>query len=184
MKKRVLLDVDGVLADFLPPSLDFLRQEHGADHDPHTFPTWDLFETVDSRLRGAMETHWAQPGWCRSIPVMEGAQDGVRALREVAYVYFVTAQMIHAPYWMWERVQWLKEHFAAEDRHIVLTLAKYLIEGDVLVDDKPSNVCAWAAARPTKHGVLWTQPSNLGFDPVGNVVRLGSWQDVLRLVQG
>ena len=178
----MLVDVDGVLADFTTPSLDFLRREFKVDHDPATFPTWDLFETVDRRYLGAMETHWAQPGWCRAIPVFEGAQEAILALREVADVYFVTAQMLHAPYWMWERVQWLKEHFAAEDRHIVLTLAKYLIDGDVLVDDKASNVISWANAHPTKLGVLWTQPTNLTHVPKGNVVRCGSWDEVSRLV--
>lgn len=179
----MLVDVDGVLADFLAPSLDFLRREFKLDYDSSTFPTWDLFETVDCRYLMAMETHWRQPGWCRDIPVYEGAQDAVMALREVADVYFVTAQMLHAPYWMWERVQWLKEHFSAEDRHIVFTLAKYLVEGDVLIDDKPSNICSWAAAHPTKQGVLWTQPYNLDHVPSENVMRCGSWAEVHAFVR-
>jgi 5'(3')-deoxyribonucleotidase len=183
VKPRVLIDVDGVLANFLSPSLSFLDHEFGVKVDPHTFPTWDLFETIDRRYLVAVETHWAQPGWCRAIPVYEGAQDAVMALREVADVYFVTAQMLHAPYWMWERVQWLKEHFSAEDRHIVLTLAKYLIEGDVLIDDKPANVRSWAAAHPEKQGVLWTQSYNLNHTASENVVRCGSWREVNAIVE-
>lgn len=183
MRRRVLLDVDGVLADFLSPSLAFLDHEFGVKQDAQTFPSWDLFETIDRRYQEAMATHWAQPGWCRAIPVYGGAQEAVMALREVADVYFVTAQMLHAPYWMWERVQWLKEHFAADDRHIVLTLAKYLIVGDVFVDDKPANVNAWAAAHPEKQGVLWTQPYNTSHTPTGNVMRCGSWRDLRTVVE-
>jgi 5'(3')-deoxyribonucleotidase len=179
----VLLDVDGVLADFLTPSLDFVRREFGVTHSADTFPTWDLFETVDRRYQAAMEAHWAQPGWCRDIPPYEGAGAAVMSLREVADVYFVTAQMLHAPCWMWERVQWLKEHFAADDRHVVFTLAKYLVDGDVLVDDKPANVCSWADANPARRGVLWTQPYNVGHEPAGNVVRCGSWDEVRALLR-
>lgn len=66
--KRVLLDVDGVLADFHAPTLSFLEQEFGAKHDLLSFPTWDIFQTVDRALMPAVEERWATQGWCEAIP--------------------------------------------------------------------------------------------------------------------
>ena len=124
--KQALVDVDGVLADFHKHTLDFLDHRFGIQHDVANFPTWDLFATVDRKYQAETEAHWASPGWCATIPVYPGAVEGVAMLREVAEVYFVTAQMTHSPHWMWERVQWLKQNFGADDRHVVFTLSKHL----------------------------------------------------------
>lgn len=177
-----LLDVDGVLADFHRPTLDFVEREFGVRHSLSDFPTWDIIETVGRQHQPAIEAHWMTPGWCRDIPTYEGAVDGVGTLREVADVYFVTAQMTHSPYWMWERVQWLKEHFGADDKHVVFTLSKHLVRGDVLVDDKASNIAPWVAAHPDKQGVLWSQPFNRLETIPPRTLRCNVWGDVFRLL--
>ena len=183
MRKTVLVDVDGVLGDFHVHTLRGLPALgiHGVTWDQIT-RAWDIIGSVGHEHREAIESHWGTRGWCKDIPVYEGAKDGVRALREVADVYFVTAQMTHAPYWMWERVQWLKEHFDADDRHVVFTLSKHLVLGDVLVDDKLSNVTSWTKAHPAKQGVLWSQPFNRLDVLPPTVVRCRNWDEVLRLI--
>lgn len=182
--RHVLLDVDGVLADFHKPTLEFLERRFGLRYDLSSFPTWDIFATVGREYQPETERHWAEEGWCAAIPLYEGAVEGVRLLRDSgAEVFFVTAQMTHAPFWMWERVQWLKRHFDADDRHVVFTLSKHLVVGDVLVDDKPSNVASWTAAHPTRHAVLWDQPTNAGVETPPGAVRCGSWADVARMMQ-
>lgn len=180
--KRVLVDVDGVLADFHRHTLDFVLAQFGRYFDPDVFPTWDMFETIGRDIQPEVEAHWAQPGWCNTIPVCAGAPEGIEALRGVAEVYFVTAQMTHSPYWMWERVQWLKRHFGADDRHVVFTLSKHLVVGDVLVDDKPANVIGWAAAHPQGLPVLWNHPANAFHTHLEREIRCGNWQELLGLV--
>lgn len=176
---RALVDVDGVLADFHAHTFDFVETELGAvSPDAHT--SWDIIPALGRQYENAVLERWASEGWCRTIPVLEGAREGIAALREVADVYFVTAQMVHSPFWMWERMQWLKEHFAARDGHVVFTLSKYLVAGDVMVDDKPSNVDLWAKHHPTKKAILWDQPWNQ--DALG-MRRARSWDDLLRKIR-
>lgn len=185
MRKTALIDVDGVVADFSLHTFNALPAIGitGVSWETIT-QQWDIMHTLGKQHQEAVEGHWAAKGWCSSLPVYEGSQEGVRALREVADVYFVTAQMTYAPHWMWERVQWLKEHFGANEEHIVFTLSKHLVVGDVLVDDKPSNVASWCKAHPTKQGVLWDQPFNRSAEVPTGAQRIGSWEKVLHLVSG
>lgn len=183
MRKTLLLDCDGVTADFALHTFNALP---GLGVPPVTWEhftrAWDIIEAVGTQHQEAIEAYWAAQGWCESIPLYAGAQEGVAALQEVADVYFVTTQMTHAPYWMWERMQWLKKHFAVDDRHVVFTLSKHLVLGDMLIDDKPSNVASWCKSHPTKQGVLWDQPFNRSAEvPVG-ATRIGSWERVLSLL--
>ncbi len=51
--------------------------------------------------------------------------------------------------------------------------------GDVLVDDKPSNVMAWEAQHPDGIGVVWAQPYNVDYPGL----RVAGWEALIRLVR-
>lgn len=182
MKKRVLVDIDGVVANFHGSTLSFVSNTLGVEHDLQTFRGWDIIQSVGIQHRTAIEAEWTRKGWCLELPPYEGAIEGVELLRSVADVYFVTAQMPDAPYWMYERIQWLKEHLKADERHIVITMAKHLVVGDVLVDDKPENINGWVQAHPGKKGVLWEQPYNAYALIQTEAVRSSSWEEVYQLL--
>ena len=178
---RVLLDVDGVLADFLSPSLEILSRLSGQLWVPSDFPTWDLFDTVSREFERPFFDDVNKLGWCQALPVYEDAIEGVSRLREHADIYIVTSPMNHVPTWTHEREQWLKEHFSIEPKKVVHTSAKYICRGDVLVDDRPSNIEAWEAEHPDGVGLLWNQPYNQGVR-VG--VRVRTWAQVRLIVEG
>ena len=180
-RPRVLLDVDGVLADFLTPSLTILTRLSGREWVPSDFPTWDLFDTVPRKFEQPFYDAVNTPGWCRDIPVHEDSVEGVARLREHADIYIVTSPMNHVPTWTHEREQWLKAHFGIEPKKVVHTSAKYICRGDVLVDDRPSNIEAWEAEHPDGVGLLWDQPYNRD-DDAG--VRVRTWAQVRLIVAG
>jgi len=161
-RPRLLLDVDGVLADFLAPSLSILARLSGRTYVYDDFKTWDIFDTVPREFEKPFFDAVNQPGWCRSLPVYEGAVAGVRPLIEVTDLYVVTSPMNHVPTWMFEREGWLQEHFGVHHKRVVHTSAKFLCLGDVLVDDRPANIEAWEAEHPGGLGLLWDQPYNRG----------------------
>jgi 5'(3')-deoxyribonucleotidase len=186
IKPFVLLDVDGVLADFVTAVFAVVEKIHGQPHGRtvNDIRTWEMFESVPE-LAGYREDAYARmrlPGACYEIPIMGGAIEGVRRLREIADVHIVTSPFPQSRTWMGERNEWLCRHFDFKEKDITHTHQKELVMGDMLVDDKPSTIEAWEKEQQRKRGpgrgfgFLWHQPHNA---LVSGLRRLMSWDDLL-----
>lgn len=181
-RPRVLLDVDGVLADYVAAILPAVKAATGRQHTHADVDQWDFTRALGL---SPSETEYVytvthEEGFCADIPVLHGAVEGVRALRVHADVYFTTAPT-HAPYWYFERTEWLIRHFDASVEHVLHAKHKELVTGDVFVDDKIEHVWDWCRHHPSGRGVLWEQPYNRSID-VGHLVRTSSWNRVLEIV--
>lgn len=177
-KPRVLLDVDGVLADFLTPSLKVIESVTGEPVPPEYLTEWDFMRHYDKETSKKFYDIFKSEGWCFNLEVYPGAVEAVKELRGYADVYFVTSPM-HGRHWAFERTEWLDKHFGARRDHVVHTNAKYLCVGDVLVDDKPSHIIEWELSHPKGTGLLWNQPYNK-YD-VPRMLRAHDWFTVLNV---
>lgn len=187
MKPIVLLDVDGVLADFLGGCLRVLRR-FGVDADARHVTTWRIEDALGlaAEQRHELMQAWARPGFCTRLEPYPGAVEGVHELRELARVYPVTAPMWSCPTWEHERREWLVEHFGFDRADVINTHAKHRVDGDVLVEDRADTLAAWRVARIEEraqwaHGVLWGRPYNERSDWAG--IRTNSWSAVVRLAE-
>lgn len=189
MKRRILLDVDGVLADLLTPCLAIASEIVGRELTAADLPDWH-FESIlpDKRAVAELWTRIGAYGVCRTLAPYPGAVEGVRALAEVAHVYAVTAPLSANPQWTSEREAWLAQHFAIPRNMVVHTAAKYLIGGAILVDDKPAHVEEWAREHERGTPVLWEHPytarHTFPHDVRYRVVRTRDWEALLRLAKG
>lgn len=193
----LLLDVDGVLADFLTPCLRAaaevgpLRSVAYPEWDgrTETFPTWGVFDVIDDpEQHEAFLAEWDRIGFALDLEPYPEAQEGVALVRQFANLACVTA----APRpretrpklwnWHWERLQWLEDHFNIPLQDVVFASRKDLVLGDVLVDDRASNVRAWAAAHPEGQAILWDQSYNQHEEVPEGVVRTLDWNEVLSAV--
>jgi 5'(3')-deoxyribonucleotidase len=171
----VLLDVDGVLADFVGGCL---RGDVGAED----IRAWDVLESLPAEYRDEVFESWHREGWCRGLGLYPGAREAVMGLRDVARVLFVTSPMSGAPHWMWERDRWLREHLNATSDEIVFATAKHHVCGDVFVDDRVANVLDWHRHHPLGLAVLWRQPYNEDADLPSAILHTDDWSDVMREV--
>lgn len=179
--RRLVLDVDGVLADFVGHTLTLLgpiAPQGGRD----AFTTWDFVTTLEPHVADHCIRGWHQQGWCRSIPTIPGAVEAVQRIRQAGVeVVFATTPMRNAPHWVEERIAWLTHHFAADVDHIAFVHNKALIPGTVMVDDKPENVETWARTYPSASTFLWSAPYNAAH-PMGalNASRIDGWDRVFQ----
>lgn len=157
-KPTVLLDVDGILADFITPALALVKRLTGATYEHDDISTWEIFDSMpeaESVKDMIYKQFMTQRGYCRSIPVYPCAKEGVRELQKVADVVVVTSPFWGSPTWMHERQEWLQEHFGIDKDDVIHARRKHRIMGDVFVDDKASHVVDWAIAHPDKRAILW-----------------------------
>jgi 5'(3')-deoxyribonucleotidase len=193
--KTVLLDCDGVLADFTGSVLKALNERNGTDFTPEDVTDWDMAHCLGVPNRVIYDIA-SEAGFCLNLKPLPGAEDALDELNKIADVYCVTSPIHTSPYWMFERTQWLYT-YGIVPSHVIQGSAKHLLVGDVFIDDKPRSVQSWVYARNKRldrtdgdGAFLWAQPYN---SPAGceyedskeNTIywrRTGSWQDIIDYV--
>jgi 5'(3')-deoxyribonucleotidase len=191
---RVLLDCDGPLGDFTGAYLAALYIESGENHEVKEVDRWaihqcgffqaaaDRMKITRTELKKRVDHHVSKPGFCYAINPQPDAKAAVLELHTLADVWAVTSPWDSSQTWMHERHRWLQEHFAIARDQIIQVGKKHPIHGDVFVDDKPSNVVAWAAAWPLSTAVLFDMHHNQREPGDPSVLRAG-WDDILNIVR-
>lgn len=180
--KRVLLDVDGVLCDFIDGVLDLVHETTGRRHTREHVTAFDFAASLKlSRDEAALvkKAISYRANWWSSLPVLDGAQLGVERLREVAEVFIVTSPWNSCPTWLHEREAWLKRHFQIPHSHVLVGSAKHIVAGHMLVDDKTETLRDWSRAHGHLGGigVQWQTPHNRADEWAG--LSTQSWDELL-----
>lgn len=169
---RILMDVDGVVADFTGHLLGCLSLRDKSVPSVEDIDTWDLKPHFTENQWKAVKQMLCDFCFWFSLPVIEGAQDGIERLKSEHEVVWVTSSYDSCPSWLHIRKQWLKKNFGAKSDEIVITSNKSLVAGDILVDDKPENIKRWQ-----QHGVcyIFDAPYNRN---IGGY-RVADWPDLV-----
>lgn len=158
---RLLLDMDGPLADFdvhgwqLCGDLGHTFDVAGPHEQTARYFTEHM--PVSAHRRQARRLIEAA-GWFRSLPVTPGAKDGVALLLDAGVdIWVVTKPLEDNPTCRDDKGAWLREHFPMLERRLILAPDKSLIHGDVLLDDAPK--LEWLSTS-TWRAVIFACPFN------------------------
>lgn len=179
-KPTLLLDCDGVLADFTAG----LFKEMAPDKNPEDLTSYFLGEYFSpaemDRIHALLETRefWA------SLPPVKGALEGVAKLREKFEIFVVSSPWISCDGWETVRREWLLANFGISHNRLISCVSKDLVDGDVFVDDKIDTVRAWAQARDRGLAILFMRPYNrdasLATDyPFRTLFRAADWDHLV-----
>lgn len=187
---RILLDCDGILADFVGGVLLAVRELTGRQLSPEDFPTWDVFDHLEvllpdrSGLKKAVMNAVDEPGFCANLPAYPGVVDALRQLLELQAAkkleFFVVTSPWHSPTWVYERDNWLMRR-GVQKKNILHATTKHIIVGDMFVDDKAAHVRDWGEHHSPGGAFLWTTPHNL---TEKNIRRLSGWEDFFAVLEG
>jgi 5'(3')-deoxyribonucleotidase len=164
--ESVLLDCDGVLADFGTSLLEAVGLEGitAADIDE-----WDIFSIIE-REAGIQARHKAfgvleDPHFWAGMRLMPGAQELVQMLKAFQCdIHVVTSPWVACAGWDKARREWLCAAFSLRHDRLIITEAKSKVVGDVFIDDKIEHVRAWEEAHPYSIAVLMDAPYNRNED--------------------
>lgn len=156
-KPVILLDIDGVIIDFVGPICRYFGCQ-----EPRY---WDLRDLgLD---KGEIDSLVCRRDFCTELDPYHAALDFLIDLREIGRVVAVTSPYDRSRYWASERYHVLRSlGFAKQD--IIIGKDKSLIWGDVLIDDCPENVSSFVGSNPERSGLLLDRPWNRipdGADP-------------------
>ena len=181
-KPEVILDVDGVQADFVKKYLETIAQVTGKQFRPEDIDQWDIAVALGLSAAEIAEVDRLvmTPEWCRSLEMCEGAQEYVPQLRAVADVHVVTSPF-RGRFWPGERSEWLIDLLGFDHHDITHSHRKHRIDADFIVDDKAKTCVLWKQHHPHGTAVLWHTYFNRN-DHDSGFVRVEGWQQLIALV--
>ncbi|GAB5399414.1 MAG: 5'-3'-deoxyribonucleotidase [Aureisphaera sp.] len=170
MAKRLLIDMDGVLADIYQQAINFEYQESGRLIKLEDVQGKDEIVAFPNAKR-----HVREKGFFRTAPLIKDAKDVVKALHNSYEVFIVSAAM-EFPNSLEEKYYWLQEHFPFISwRNIILCGSKVPVTGHILIDDHYKNLDPFK-----ERSLLFTQPHNIG-DDQGHE-RVHDWKEIAELL--
>jgi len=180
-KKRILVDCDGILADFNLSCIKLINDKLGTNHKLHSLTDWDIFKVLNIKEHEhILDDAINNEKFCLNLSVFPGAVEALQKLeKDCGNVYIVTAPH-RAQAWVHQRSEWLYQHFGITRDRVVYTHSKHVITGDVLIDDSAKNLKYWMEHHPTKLGIIWDRTYNQRYhhNPNYPPTRVRSWDEV------
>lgn len=175
---RLLIDLDGVCADFYGFLLKVYNKDFRDDLKFEDLYTWALEPCFKKATRSQIRSYMSVPGFWHQLRPLPGAVEGLKRLQDAGHdVVIVSATPRDATLAGKEKLEWVHEHLPfIPHKNIILAARKELIMGDVLFDDGPHN----AKARPDSTCVM-DAPYNQG---VEGKWRVRTWTEFEKLVEG
>ncbi len=189
---KIAIDIDDVLADFLPTLLQFYNKQHKVNYEKKHFKSYHLWETWGGTREEAIDIvfEFYDATEFTHIPVITGAQNAVNKLKQNHELVIITAR----PEAIREKTEsWINTHFPETFSavHIANRFSKSgpqttkaeLCEKhaiDLLIDD--SLDYALESITPHRRILLFDNPWNQHDKlPVG-IKRVYSWKEIEKLI--
>lgn len=178
---KIAIDVDGVLADQLAPTLTSINDVFGVTVQPEEITTWDEdIPGTPTDIKTEIEAALEDPQFVREMPVIEGAVEAVSKLERDSHYIIIATNRPEAIIDATE--DWLIGHGIPFDEiHSTEEKSKADIAADVLIDDYYRNLERFT--HDGRSGILYQRPYNLeylsGLNEHTPICSADGWEAVL-----
>lgn len=173
--KRILVDVDAVVADLMPVWLSLYNKDFNDKLEPKDIFKWSIHEIVKPECGTDIFGYLELPNLYDEVKPIDGAISGVHWLRQHAYdVRFVTSGVFES------KIRWLGRHGLLLGENylyspdVVVTHDKSVINADIMIDDNIKNCQNFKGKS-----ILFAQPWN---DENSHFFRADNWADVIQYI--
>ena len=169
-KKRILIDMDHVMADITGQYIKWYQQATGVEmtRDDLLGKPEDLAFPQPGLIRNFLYS----PGFFACAPVIPGSQSVIRELNQVYDIFIVSAAM-EFPQSLAEKYAWLLKHFPfIHWQQIIFCGSKKPVSGDFMIDDHIKNLTHFKGEK-----LLFTATHNINMHDTG-YRRVNDWDEV------
>ena len=176
---RILVDMDGVLADWEAKFLSTWRERHPEKHyvPIEERSSFYVTENYPREWREIVRSIYVAPGFYRTLEPIEGGVEAIREMLELGHEVFVcTSPLSDYRNCVLEKYEWV-EQFLGDDwiPRLILTKDKTLVKGDILIDDNPR---PRGAETPDWEHVIYDQPYNRSITHLRRIT-WANWREVI-----
>jgi 5'-nucleotidase len=171
---RLLIDMDGVVANFLEHFCYLFNRRYLRNVQPDSITTFDLSKSIEGATREECNTIFKSPGFFDNLLPVDGAIEALNSLEDKGHeIVFVTSCYTGHE----DKLNWLNRHLDFVPT-VVFCNNKYLVKGDILLDDSIDNLEQWANEWVHNHAVCFDAPYNQAWN--GKTVK--NWNEFQELV--
>jgi len=169
--QRVLVDMDGVLADIYAQMSDYELKESGIK-----LTEQDLRGRLEESAFPSFQKIVRSKGFFRTAPVMKESIEGLDYLNR-KYEVLIVSSATEFPGSLSEKYDWLQENFPFISwQQMIFCGSKKSICGDIMIDDHIKNLRFFEGKK-----VLFTQPQNI-FIHDTSIKRVDSWKEIMSIL--
>lgn len=189
-KQFLLLDIDGPIADWKLGFIQRLNKMKGTNYSmKDTGHAWDIKDDLKLDAQTSKEVYHQMDGFgvSRTLPEVEGSVSAVMALAQLYNLYFLTSENRSSVDWVYGRRNWLISKFGLDIAdNVVSTHHKYLVYGDVFVDDKLDHLVAWRqfwiSRGFTHHCAIRYTCGRRPTDTPNGILEASSWKELFPML--
>ena len=164
---RIAVDMDGVIADTTEQFFRFDEKDFGRRRTLE-----EITGKPESVAFPKGKEYVRTKGFFRTAPVMKECRTVLSELNK-CYEIFIVSAAIEFPQSLFEKYEWLDEHFPFIGwQQIVFCGSKTIVEADIMIDDHFKNLDPFKGTT-----LLFTQPHNSLMKP-GRHKRVDSWNEI------
>lgn len=160
-KKIILVDMDGVLADFEERFFEAWKKKF-PQHlyiPPEKRKTFLLTDTYPNGLEKDIKNIFSTPGFFLNLKLIPGGKEALQKMQALGHeVLICTSPISRYENCVLEKYHWVAKNLGFEwTKRMIVTKDKTLVSGDILIDDKPKHT---GLRKPAWKHVLFDAPYN------------------------
>lgn len=180
---RIIVDQDEVLAHWVARVIEWYNRDHGSSHTRDDIKEYFAMEKVlGANGKDYIKHAISIPSLYHDLEEVDGAHDGMKRLHDAGHELIIaTALPPDGAIGYHGKIEWMRRVMPWFDlKNFVAIQRKYLLQGDVLIDDAPHNVESWVATG--REAILFDAPWNQHLDN-SKYLRAKDWKEVVRIVE-
>lgn len=177
---RILVDIDGTIADWGKRYGQFLDSFGESASDiprHHQQTTFNLNAGRTPAQKKIISAIMNDPAFYSELELLPGAVTALKTmLKEGHDVRIVTSPWVSNPTCASDKLNWVISRYGHHwGQRVIITTDKTLVQGDVLIDDKPEIT---GVIEPSWSHVLFDQPYNQSIDKP-RICNWSEWREVV-----
>jgi len=171
--KRLIIDMDDVLADATGQFINYYEKEFGVRVARESLNFKEEMERFPDHHQEVYQFTFRK-NFFRTMAVNQNSQEVVKKLN-AKYDLFIVSSAMEFPNSLTEKLEWLNEHFSfLRWKQFVFCGSKAVVYGDYMIDDLPHNLEKFNGEK-----LLFTAPHNMQHN---HLKRVNNWREVERLL--
>lgn len=182
----VLCDLDGMVVDLLAKWLENYNAEYGDKLTKDDIKSWDMHKNVKTEC-GFKIYNFIDIDECYTdLPPLPGALAGIEEIKRMGHEVVIVSASSKNPLSAARKISWCRRHLEMKRNDIIIATKKYLVSGDVLLEDSPINIAEYRTRWPRAAIAGIAYPYNQGASAVlfpDHNDTIAAWNGIVQYVK-